>query len=312
MICKYCGAELNSGSRVCSKCGKESAASGGNGFWDIARGPGRETASDSKALSSIAVNKEVRELGWKQGWLIACAILCALSLLSSLLSTYGLMKSFRNIEKQNESLENEIKAQNKLFAEKQDKTDKQIEELDRRIEEINKKTEEKPESLIERASPSDEELSVGHNSPPGRYLFRFKVEGKVKAFCWEKQQENGEWERIEFDENKLNREYGLKLDENIDGGETKLVAAGLTLGSFGTYRCTAIATDGTEKECYPVKLINKDVVQPTPLPEAERIGENEAEQSEVEGAAESPTPSEEPGSKTEGQPTETENGGSNE
>ena len=114
------------------------------------------------------------------------------------------------------------------------------------------------EKLTVLANPTGEEREVGYKSIDGHYLFGFVVEGDLEGFKWEKKQANGSWAQINFDDNGFNKQYGISVLIDLDGGSTKLVASGLTADSAGDYRCTAFGKAGDKVEA----IVTLKIVQP--------------------------------------------------
>lgn len=235
MICKYCGAKIDPESEVCPKCGKRgNKREGGNGFWDIARGPVSESKPEPVILNESKSIKPYIPFA-------ICGLLCILSIIVALI---GIASSNSKIKTIRKTYDMQMAEQARQVSEENNNLQAQINQLADRLAELSSQPTRKEESLCILSSPTPETCNVGFQSREGFCLFCLRVEGKVASFCWEKQQQNGDWVTIIFDENNTNKELGLRLEESISDGTSKLAAIGLTPVSFGIYKCTAIGVNG--------------------------------------------------------------------
>lgn len=235
MICKYCGARIDPESEVCPKCGKRgNKREGGNGFWDIARGPVSEDKPEP------AVIKETKSIA-QYIPLAICGLLCILSIAVAII---GVASSNSKIKAIRKTYDAQLAEQARQFEEENNNLQSQIDQLTDQLAGSSARASQIVEPLRILSSPTPETREIGFQSAPGFYLFGFRVEGQVASFRWEKQQQNGDWVTISFDESNINRELGLRLEESIADGTSRLIAIGLTPNSFGTYKCTAIGIDG--------------------------------------------------------------------
>lgn len=250
MICKYCGAKIDPESEVCPKCGKRgNKREGGNGFWDIAKGPAPAPKPEPVVVHEQKTIKSYIPIA-------ICGLICLLSLLIAII---GIASGNSRINAFKNDFESQMAEQTRQMAEENHNLQRQIDQLSNRLAEYASQPAYVEESLRILSSPTPETCDVGFQSRDGFYLFGLRVEGQVAAFRWEKQQQNGDWVTIAFDENSINRELGLRLEENISEGTSRLIAIGLTPVSFGTYKCTAVGVNGSVQSA-TVDLINSSTV----------------------------------------------------
>ena len=247
MICKYCSSEIDPGSNVCPKCGKPgNKTAGGNGFWDIARGPSYEPSpAVPRVEESIDITPKYAVS------IVICAIVCIISLILSILTILSDRRESRNLY---DSFDNQLSEQDKLYTREKEALESEIEAMRQKISQLESSSEADIEMLRIHSSSMSETADVGFQNQPGSSLFHLKVDGAVDSFRWEKHLDNGVWDDIIFDSN-MNEQYGLRLEEDLSQGTTQLVADGLTQESFGTYKCTAVAENGTEQSVI-MQLIN--------------------------------------------------------
>ena len=115
-------------------------------------------------------------------------------------------------------------------------------------------------------SPTPETEPVGYVNNSGTWLFRFQIEGSAISFQWAKQEKNGEWVELKFDECGIDPRFGLRLNEDIRQGCSELLAAGLTEESDGNYRCTVQTDSGTESVEVRLTIEADNSVEPTTIP----------------------------------------------
>ncbi len=249
MICKYCGVKIDPENDICPKCVKcGNKVEGGNGFWDIAGGPKTESKPEPTRVNEQKSFKSCIPLA-------ICGLLCLLCIVITIAGAASSNDKIKSIQK---NYDMQLSEQTKQFAGENENLQSQIDQLLDRLTEISSQPTRMEESLRILSSPMPEKCSVGFQSREGFYLFGFRVEGQVASFRWEKQQQNGDWKTISFDGNNINEELGLRLDESISDGTTRLAAIGLTPVSFGTYKCTAIGLNGTSQSA-TVDLINSSL-----------------------------------------------------
>lgn len=252
MICKYCGTKIDPTSKVCPKCGKVgNKTEGGNGFWDIARGPAQ---SNTPAPVEEPKAKSIKEY-------IPTIICIALSILCLVIAISSLISSSHKVAALKKSFDGQLLEQGREFEQERSALETRLNQLEERVEQFANQPVQEIEVLRILSSPTSETCYVGFQSRPGYYLFGYRVDGSVASFRWEKQQSNGDWEVISFDAFGINRFYGLRIEEDIAQGTSCLVAVGLTPESFGTYKCTAIGRNDTEQSV-TVELNNSDDLNP--------------------------------------------------
>ena len=230
MVCKNCGQELEAGSTVCPNCGQ----------------PIRSERSAPRHAAPASAKKEKKEgaFPWaEKGWLILSAVLGVLALLFLAL----LIANRATAAKTLQTVKADYEAQ---LVEQAARYEKRIEELEaskaeeqKQTTTVGSKTAEIPVEIAHK--PSSETKKLGFRNKAGSWLFGFTIKEAATSFVWEKQQADGSWEKLSFDNNGLNSTYGLKLEESGDNKESKLVAAGLTKEAEGTYRCTANTGHGS-------------------------------------------------------------------
>ena len=248
MICKYCGAKIDPETEVCPKCGKRgNKREGGNGFWDIARGPASEVAPQPTHVTVEETNPLKSLIP-----VFICGLLCVLCIVISII---GVISSNSKIKALRTYYDGQLSEQARQNAEENYNLQRQIDQLKESVSNISFEPTHVEQSLHILSSPTPETCDIGFQSREGYYLFGLRVEGEIASFRWEKQQTNGDWITITFDENSINRELGLRLEESIVNGTSRLVAIGLTPVSFGTYKCTVVSTSG-EVQSATVELIN--------------------------------------------------------
>lgn len=249
MFCKRCGNEIDLSKPMCPRCGEPYKLEGGNGFWDLAGEP----APQRQPQHEIVV-KEIKKSP-RVPWIL-CAALCLLCLV---LSISGRVSKENAVKKTAAGYEAKLSQQEELY-------ENQIEELEKNISLLKQNSgrvilARQPIRVI--ASPKDEDMEEGFESKAGYYLFRFEIEGSAVSFQWEKQQDNGEWEPLEFDNQGIDRRYGLKLDEDCEEGISKLIAVHLTEESAGIYKCTVLTADNSESATVRLSIKKDESQIPT-------------------------------------------------
>ena len=226
MECKFCGQALEENSKLCPNCGQ----------------PVRPERSAPRHAAPAKEKKEIA-FPWKEkGWPILAAVLGVLALLF-----LGLWIANRaSAAKTLQTVKADYEAQ---LVEQAARYDARIAELEASKKEeqqtttVETKTTEIPVEIAHK--PSSETKKLGFRNKEGSWLFGFTLKEAATSFVWEKQQADGSWEKLSFDNNGLNSTYGIKLEESGDNKESKLVAAGLTKAAAGTYRCTANTGHGS-------------------------------------------------------------------
>ena len=257
MFCKHCGSPIDPNNSICPKCGTQVSLSGGNGFWDMAGEPKRGIPQQSSPpiVKEKVVVKEVKKFP-----IIPIAISVAFSLLFLIVMIVGRISARKTVRELTSRYESQISQQQAAY-------ETQIEQLESRNhlleEELNKSAEPQLPVRVLR-SPTPESKPEGYSSPAGAWLFGFFIEGQATEFRWEKQQSDGTWIALEFDYHDIDARYGLKIDQDLNSGISKLVAVGLTLEIAGNYKCTAITDHGSASD--EVVLTIEPTSTPTPSP----------------------------------------------
>lgn len=257
MFCKHCGSKIDPNNPVCPNCGTQVSLSGGNGFWDIAGEPKRET---SQQQSTPIVKEKVVVKEVKKTPIIPIAISAAFCLLFLVVMIAGRISARKTVRELTSGYESQLSQQQAAY-------ETQIEQLESRIrlleEELNRPAEPQLPVRVLR-SPTPETKPEGYSSPTGAWLFGFFIEGPATEFRWEKQQSDGTWIALEFDYRDIDSRYGLKIEQDLNSGISKLVAVGLTSESAGNYKCTAITDHGSASD--EVMLTLESTSTPTPAP----------------------------------------------
>lgn len=239
MICKRCGNKLDPKNPICPNCGVASSLAGGNGFWDMAGDPQRVTAQQTSTpvVKEKVVVKEAKTPAIIP--IVLSAVLCLLCLIMMIAGHVSTKKAAQELISNYESQLNEQKAAYET----------QIKRLESRISsletEISRPVESQTPVRILR-SPTPETKLEGYSNPEGSWLFGFFIEGSATSFRWEKQQSDGTWIDLEFDYRDVDLRYGLKVEQDLEAGISKLIAVGLTQESDGLYKCTVITGHGSE------------------------------------------------------------------
>ena len=270
MFCKYCGSKMDSDNPVCPNCGTQVSLSGGNGFWDMAGEPKREITQQPSPPPIVKEKVVVKEV--KKSPIIPIAISAAFCLLCFFAMALGHISAKKTEQEYKSQLRQQQvayetqKTQIEQLRQQQIAYETQIEQLESKIglleEELSQSSE--PQRLVEVLhSPTSETKSEGYRSNWG-CLFQFKIKGSATEFHWEKQLSDGTWTALEFDEHGVDSRYGLKIKQDLEHGESKLIADGLTQESAGNYKCTAVTSYGSE--AVEVSLTIKPNSTPLPSP----------------------------------------------
>ena len=282
MICKRCGNNLDPQNPVCPNCGAVVSISGGNGFWDMAGEPRREPAqqTSTQAVREKVVVKEV-----KKPAIIPIAISVALCLLCLIAMIAGRISAKKTVRELTSDYEAQLSQQKVAY-------ETQIEQLESRINsletELNRPAEPQIPVKVLR-SPTSETKPEGYSNPAGSWLFGFFIEGSATSFRWEKQQSDGTWTDLEFDYRSVDPQYGLKIEQNLETGSSRLVAVGLTQESAGIYKCTVITDHGSESVEVRLTIEPSNTpsythaITPSPSPAPSPVADNEEGSSFTDG-----------------------------
>lgn len=254
MFCKYCGNKIDPETAACPNCGNPIRLEGGNGFWDMAGEPRptKPMSSPPAVERERVVVKEVTK--WSKIPLVIGAALCIVALVLFSAGKASAGKELRAVKADYEA-----------------KLSQQEEQFDSVIDELEKQLSKAKDDLAQAIAaipsvkvlhaPSNEEQPIGYKD---RNIFVFSIQGSAKAFIWEKQDANGVWEKLQFNDEGVDEKYGLKLVENLQQGRSVLRAVGLTAESEGTYKCTVISDRGfTSAEVALVILQEKETEKTT-------------------------------------------------
>lgn len=221
MICKSCGAKLEAGSDVCPNCRKKVPPDdGGNGFWDMVSGkPKKEPPNPPKfGLSLYAI--------------------C----FSCILSVASIIIAFVVINRVNSGFDATMRKINGFEAYVQTS----IGMVDANVQEVSHKI----DGLDFTPTPSEPNVEIrgvvfeyALENYIGLPIIQFKLAESVTAVAWEKQDANGLWHTVEFDDGK-NEQYGFELLENPESNEYGLIAGTISEETAGVYRFTMLQENG--------------------------------------------------------------------
>lgn len=235
MFCKYCGNQVDPREPVCPACGKAIRLEGGNGFWDIAGEPrpAHPQQDQPSPERERVVEKEV--IKWSKTPLLIGALLFALG---AALFFVGRFMADKQIASAKESFETQLTQQ----AEKYDKKLNGLEEKNTEAEEkLAQALAPRPPLEVEKYPTSETKKLDCWNEN----IFIYRVKSTEASFTWEKQDKNGAWLPLRYNDDGVDEQYGIRLVEDPQKGESILKAAGLTPESEGNYRCIATADGGT-------------------------------------------------------------------
>lgn len=236
MICKHCGYIIAPSDLVCKNCGKAISLSGGNGFWDIA---GEPKPVDPPQLQPPIHKPVVKEPPKNNNLPIAvCLGLCFVMIV---VFVAGRISNKNAVSRLKSNYELKLSDQQANYESQIAQMESKIDSLEEEIRQLS----EPRMPVIVKSPPTDETKQVGYINAAESWLFGFVIEGSAVSFQWEKQQVDGEWCALEFDEWNIDRRYGLKCEQNLQLGSSKLVAVGLTPESDGRYRCTVTTEHGS-------------------------------------------------------------------
>ena len=254
MFCKYCGNKIDPETAACPNCGNPIRLEGGNGFWDMAGEPRptKPMSSPPAVERERVVVKEVTK--WSKIPLVIGAALCIVALV---LFSAGKASAGKELRAVKADYEAKLSQQEEQFDSVIDELEKQ---LSKAKDDLSQAIAAIPSVKVLHA-PSNEEQPIGYKD---RNIFVFSIQGSAKAFIWEKQDANGVWEKLQFNDEGVDEKYGLKLVENLQQGRSVLRAVGLTAESEGTYKCTVISDRGfTSAEVALVILQEKETEKTT-------------------------------------------------
>ena len=237
MFCKHCGQKLDPSNPICPKCGTKVSMSGGNGFWDMA---GEQNHQTVPPVKEKVVIKEV-----KKPAIIPIAICAALCLVCLIIMIAGQVSARKTIQELSSDYETRIGQLNQQKTNYED----QVRELETRIATLENELDKSEEPQIPvkvLRSPTSETKPEGFVNLAGSWLFGFVIEGEAVEVRWEKQQDDGTWIALEFNSHDKDTRFGLKIEQNLKEGSSKLVADGLTSESAGKYKCTVLTDHGSE------------------------------------------------------------------
>lgn len=282
MICKSCGNKLDPQNPVCPNCGTVVSMNGGNGFWDMAGEPRRVPAQQT---SNPVVREKVVVKEVKKPAIIPIALSAVLCLLCLIAMIAGRISAKKTVRELTSDYEAQLSQQKAAY-------ETQIEQLESRInsleEELNRPAEPQIPVRVLR-SPTPETKPEGYSNPASSWLFGFFIEGPATSFRWEKQQSDGTWTDLDFDYRSVDSRYGLKIEQNLETGISKLVAVGLTQESAGIYKCTVITGHGSES--VEVRLTiepnntpsSTPAITPSPSPTPSPFADNEEDSTFTDG-----------------------------
>ena len=280
MICKNCGNSVEPQAGVCPRCGKAIRLEGGIGFWDMAAVPKPAAPVTPPETPEPERADDIKAAPLSKLPILIGAALCVLGLL---LFAVGKISSARELKALTNSYEEQLRTLRSGYEEQLRQTEADYtdrlgdaegrltaaeEELSRTAadyearlgdmqgrlaaaeEELGRAEPPKPEvEVVHR--PTGEERPVGYD----QILFIFGIRGEALSFTWEKRDENGEWQALQFNEDGIDERYGLMLVENLQEGESRLRAVGLTESSAGDYRCTAVTENGSASAEASLRLL---------------------------------------------------------
>ena len=267
MICKHCGYIIAPSDRVCKNCGKAVSLSGGNGFWDIA---GEPKPLDPPPPQPPRYEPIVNESPKNNN--LPFAVCLGLCFVLIIVLAAGRISNKSSISRLTSDYESRLGEQQTLYEsrlhEQENNYKSQISQMESRIlslEEEIRQLSDPQMPVIVKSPPSDEAKRVGFKNSAESWLFGFVVEGEALDFQWEKQQEDGEWRALEFDEWNVDKRYGLKREQNLQLGSSKLVAVGLTQESAGKYRCTVTTGHGSASAEVTLTIETDSIDEPPTL-----------------------------------------------
>ena len=135
MICKYCGAGINTSRMICDQCGRTVAIEAGNGFWDLKSCP--QQSESSSQVTEKGVKKEAVRISKIP--IILCAVffvLCAAILLISEVSNGKMLQDMeRNYAAQMEEQKVEYQARLDALASENEELRAEVSKYDTMIKE---------------------------------------------------------------------------------------------------------------------------------------------------------------------------------
>lgn len=270
MFCKHCGQKLDSANLICPKCGTKVSTSGGNGFWDMAGEHNHQIPNAPVPPVSPFVQKEVVIKEVKKPAIVPIAVCAALCLVCLILMIVGQVSERKTIRELSSDYETRIGQLDQQKA----SSEEQVRLLESRLAELESeqtRTGESQTPVRILRSPTSETKPVGYKDSKGMWLFGFMIEGAAIEFIWEKQEDDASWITLEFDSLDIDSRFGLKIDQNLKEGTSKLIADDLTPESAGNYKCTVITDHGSVSVEVQLALETKDNPNPSSEPVDEEI-----------------------------------------
>lgn len=229
MICKSCGTKLEVESGACPNCGTNiPPKDGGNGFWDMVSGePQKQQPTppiDNRPKSALS--------------LYAICISCILTLACNIVA-------FVILSKVNSEFDAAMQKMDGIATQVQ----ASIGTLDTNTKEISDKIDELAlmSTSSEPNEPVEEVLGIIFEHEVEQYIglpiIQFKIVDGVTTVVWEKQDANGFWHVVEFDDGK-NEQYGFELLDNPENNEYGLIAGSISEETAGLYRFTMLQESG--------------------------------------------------------------------
>lgn len=255
MICKECGAELGVEDTSCAACGATvPSKEGGVGFWDLLDGAPEVRPADGMTdmgtlpgMPTITEKEESAAAGWPKRIRAVAGAVGAAIMIGLAASNYFLFSSLNELRNQvtaaDAELELQVSALDGRVLTQEKGADIVAEDLS-----VMRDTIKEPPQLIVTTEPSGSTVTVGL-SDAEEPLLTYELLGTVVSFRWEHKDDRGRWDRISFDaKTGLNAQLGLRLEEDLDAGVSRLWTSGITKDAAGAYRCVATDLHGKEVE----------------------------------------------------------------
>lgn len=243
MICKFCGSQLENGGNICPNCGKAADPhEGGNGFWDMVSGKPAD-------VSGKVTNESNIQKPYPGFLLYAVAAISVVSIIISIFSLVLIRMESRFIKQEIANIQTQVDIG---FGKQSSDISAVIDLLPpvpdslQSSEVINTTNNEDTTAISEEQASPDETPKVAGilfeqelEQYSGKTIIQFHIAGEVSSFVWEKQNNEGIWQPIEFIDGK-NEQLGIDLFEDTENGDCGLIAAGMSENIVGTYRFTAV------------------------------------------------------------------------
>lgn len=224
--------------------------------------PFNSNESQHKNAESITQSKKQVVKQKRKSNYALLAYSAAFCLFCIIVLIFGQASSKKKIQALTERYETQLSQQKTEYEEKISQLETQISSLQ---EDLDRTAEIKTSIKVIRY-PTPETKPLGYVNTKGSWLFGFTIEGPAISFQWEKQLEDGTWIDLEFDIKNVDDRFGLRREEDLQNGSTKLIAAGLTEQSDGNYRCTAITNNGRESVEVRLTIKPQTTSFPSPVP----------------------------------------------